>query len=221
MIAEQLITSHVVPLKRFDTGALALSMMEELRISHLPVVDGADFLGILSEKEILESGDPDYVVGLHPFANANVSVAPGEHVFEVLKLFSSMNLTVVPVVGENRHYLGSIILQRVVHALAELIGIDEPGGIIVLEINDKDYSMAEILQVVESNEARILSCLVHSTPDSTILRVTLKVSRVDIGPLLQAFFRLNYHVVSSWSKQDSYTDELHERYDALMNYLSI
>ena len=90
-----------------------------------------------------------------------------------------------------------------------------------MEINDKDYNLIEIVQLVESNDTRILSCFVNSHPDSTILEVTIKVNRMEIGPLLQAFFRLNYTVTASWSKEDSYNEGLQDRFDALMNYLNI
>jgi len=81
--------------------------------------------------------------------------------------------------------------------------------------------MTEIAQIVESNDTKILSMYVTEHPDSTLLEVTLKVNRIDIGSILQTFFRYNYTVKASWSQEDSYTEGLKDRYDALMNYLSI
>ena len=132
-----------------------------------------------------------------------------------------MNLTMLPVINDKNHYLGAIILPTVVNSMAEIVGIHNPGGVIVLEINDKDYSLTEIVQIVESNDAKILSCFVTSYPDSTKLEVTIKVNRMEIGPLLQAFFRFDYVVKASWSKENSYNEGLQDRFDALMNYLSI
>jgi acetoin utilization protein AcuB len=221
MIAKQLITSHVIPLRITDTGAFALIQMEEARLSHLPVVDGNEFIGIISDKEILAVDEPDREIGQCKIVPTKAFVNEEQHVYEVLKLFSSLNLTMLPVVDDANRYLGSIILPTIVLALADMVGIHNPGGIIVLEINDKDYNLTEIVQTVESNEAKILSCFVATYPDSTKLEVTIKVNRIEIGPLLQAFSRLNYHVSASWSKEDSYNEGLQDRFDALMNYLNI
>jgi acetoin utilization protein AcuB len=221
MIAKKLISTHVIPLKPSDTGAFALSQMDEARLAHLPVVKGGEYMGVISDKEILAVDEPDSEIGEFRITLDRTFVTEDQHIYEVLKMFSSLNLTLLPVVNEQNTYLGSIILQTVVQSLSEIIGIHNPGGVIVLEINDKDYNLAEIVQVVESNDAKILSCFVTSQTDSTQLEITVKVNRIEIGPLLQSFFRLNYHVKQSWSKEDSYNEGLQDRFDALMNYLNI
>ena len=221
MIAKQLITSHVIPLKSTDTGVFALIQMEEARLSHLPIVDGKAFIGVISEMEILAVDEPEQEIGQYKITPIRAFVTGEQHVYDVFQMFSSLNLTMLPVVSDKNLYLGAILLPAVVHSLAEIVGINNPGGVIVLEINNKDYSLTEIVQIVESNDTKILSCFVTSHPDSTKLEVTIKVNRMEIGPLLQAFFRLNYLVTASWSKEDSYNEGLQDRFDALMNYLNI
>ena len=221
MIAKQLITGHVIPLKSTDTGAFALNQMEEARLSHLPIVDGTALIGVISDKEILAVDEPAIGIGDYKIVLTNAYVTGDQHVYEVLKMLISMNLTMLPVVSVQNTYLGAIVLPTIIQSLGDMIGIRNPGGIIVLEINDKDYSLAEIVQVVESNDAKILSCFVTSQPDSALLEVTIKLNRIDIGPLLQAFFRLNFVVKSSWSEENLYSEGLQDRFDALMNYLNI
>jgi CBS domain-containing protein len=221
MTAKQLITSHVVPVHVTDTGAFALLQMEEARLSHLPVVDGGGYIGLISDKSILAADDPEREIGGNNFTLINAVVTEQQHLYEVIKIFSTLNLSLLPVVSERNQYLGAIVLSTVVHALAELVGLHEPGGIIVLEINDKDYSITEIAQIVESNDAKILSLYMTSFPDSTKLEITIKINRIDIGPVLQTFFRFNYLIKASWSNEDAYTEGLQDRFDALMNYLNI
>jgi hypothetical protein len=74
---------------------------------------------------------------------------------------------------------------------------------------------------VQSNDAKILSVTLASFSDSQHMDITLKVNRIEVGPILQTFFRFNYLIKSSWSTQDAYHEGLHERFDALMNYLNI
>jgi predicted transcriptional regulator len=221
MIAKQLITGHVVPLKTSDTGAFALAQMEDARLSHLPIVEASLLLGVISDKDIQLADNPDLGVGTYQTLPTAAFIGVEQPLYEVLKLIATLKLTMLPVVNDQHHYLGAIVLPSVVQALAEMVGVTDPGGIIVLEINDKDYSLAEIVQIVESNDAKILSCFVTSRIDSNLLEITLKINRVEIGPLLQAFFRLNYQVTASWSQEDSYNENLQDRFNALMNYLNI
>jgi hypothetical protein len=105
--------------------------------------------------------------------------------------------------------------------LAEMTSVINPGGIIVLEINANDYNLSEIARIVESNDAKVLSLYITSHPDSTKMDVALKINRIDIGPVLQTFFRYNYLVKASWSNEDTYNDDLRDRFDSLMNYLNV
>ena len=221
MIAKQLITGHVIPLKPTDTGLFALLQMEEARLSHLPIVDGVNFIGVITEREIQALDEPDDEIGHYNITQSGTFINEDQHLYKVLELFSSLSLTMLPVVNEKKQYLGAIVLSTVVEKLTGMIGINEPGGVIVLEIGEKDVNLADLIQVVETNDAKILSCFVETITDSTKLEVTIKVNRMEIGPLLQAFFRLNYLVTASWSKEDSFHEGLQDRFDALMNYLNI
>jgi acetoin utilization protein AcuB len=221
MTAKQLVTDTIIPLNPTDTGAYAISQMEELRCSHLPIVSGAEFLGVISDHEIVALQDPDQQIGSYRLSSVRAYVTESQHIYEVIKTFSALKLTLLPVVNEKNQYVGAISLSGLVNHLSEMAALHHPGGIIVLEINDKDYSLTEIAQIVESNDAKILSLYITSFPDSTRLEVTIKINRIDIGPVLQTFFRFNYLVKASWSQEDAYTEGLQDRFDALMNYLNI
>jgi hypothetical protein len=98
--------------------------------------------------------------------------------------------------------------------------LNNPGGIIILELNDKDYLLTEIAQIVESNDAKVLGMYLTTFPDSTRIEITLKINKIDVGPVLQTFIRYNYTIKASFS-EDTYTESLQERYNSLMNYLNI
>jgi hypothetical protein len=127
----------------------------------------------------------------------------------------------LPVLNDKNQYLGAIALPTLVEHLGNMAALRNPGGIIVLEVNEKDYTLAEIAHIVESNDAKVLSLYLTSFPDSTKLEITIKINRIDIGPILQTFFRFNYMVKASRSKEHAYSEGLQDRFDALMNYLSI
>jgi acetoin utilization protein AcuB len=221
MIARNLLTDPVLPLKPSDTGATALGMMDEYRVAHLPIVDNLEFVGLISDADIYSMNSFEDTVGNHPVSTAGVYVHEEDHIYEAIKEFHEHKLTLLPVLTEKNHYMGAITLQTLVGYLAKLTAVDNPGGIIVLEVNEKDYSLSEIARIVESNDAKVLSLYLNSFPDSTKLEITLKLNRIDIGPLLQTFHRYDYIIRASFSDQDAYNDDLQDRFDSLMNYLNI
>jgi len=221
MIAKHLITGSIPPLKTSDTGAYSLNQMEEFKLSHLPIVNEIDFLGVISESEILANNEMNQPIGSYRLLLNQAYVTENQHLYEVMKVFASLKLTMVPVVNDKNQYQGMITMSSLCQHLAEMTSINNPGGIIVLEINNNDYSLSEIARIVESNDAKVLSLYITSHPDSTKMEIVLKINRIDIGPVLQTFFRYNYIVKASWSDEDAYNEDLRERFDSLMNYLNI
>ncbi len=220
MIARQLISETITPMRSSETGAGALGIMDELRVSHLPIVDNEEFRGLISDTDILTFDNFAETVGSHPLSLSNAYVMENQHIYDVIRIVDAMKLTLLPVLDENKHYLGSITLSSLSHHLSGLMALNNPGGIIILELNDKDYLLTEIAQIVESNDAKILGMYITTFPDSTRMEVTLKVNKIDVGPILQTFTRYNYNIKASFS-EDSYTENLQERYNSLMNYLNI
>lgn len=148
-------------------------------------------------------------------------VGGDQHLVDAVRMFYIRNLNILPVVEEADRYQGVIHQGDAFRALGGLIGADIPASIIVLEIEAKNYLLSDIIRVVESNDARILGCFARPQPGADTLEVTLRVNLKEIGPLMQAFYRLNYQVKASWSPEDSFHEVLKDRFDALMNYLNI
>ena len=210
-----------MPLRTSDTGNIALSWMDELHISHLPIVNNEKFLGLVSEKDIYEQNDPDEPLGGYQLSLVRPYVHDDQHLFEVIRIMSTMELTLLPVLDEHENYLGCITLSRLLKEFAQMGSIDQPGGIIVLQMNIADYSLHEISRIVESNDAKILSSNVSTFSESNMIEVTLKLNKIDVSPVLQTFNRYEYQISASFSEENNYDDLLKERFGALMNYLNI
>ncbi len=221
MIAKQLVTEPYIPLNPLDSGAYALSQMEEFGVSHLPVVNNTEYLGLISASDIQSVNDPDRIIGDCGIKLNRSSISDNQHIYDVIRSFSGLKVTALPVLNSKGRYLGLITQSTLLQHLDTFAAVNFPGGVLVLELNEKDYNLVEIAKIVESNDNKILSLYVTSFPESTKIEVTLKLDRMDIGPVLQTFFRYNYLVKASWSDEDSYNQALQERFDGLMNYLSI
>jgi CBS domain-containing protein len=220
MIAKNLISGAVLPLKTSDTGLIAMHWFDEFRVSHLPVVGDSQLLGLISEEDVYAAGSFEEPIWNFQLQLQNISILQSRHIYEAMKLFADYKLTTLPVIDEKGTYLGVITLADLVEKMAATAAVSNPGGILVLELNANDYSMVEISRIVEENEAKILSLYVTSPIDSTRLELTMKLNRIDIQPVIQAFIRYDYTIKASFFESD-YFDNLRERYNLLMTYLNV
>ncbi len=220
MIARELLSDAVPPLKTSDTIQKAFDRMAELCVNHLPIVNDQQFLGLISSGDIIETLDYSIPVGSLRLSLHNPFIYAEQHIYDVIRLFYEQKLSLVPVLDVKNNYLGIISIRSVVEYMATLTSAKEPGGIIVLEIDNRNNSLAHIAQIVESDNGRILSSYVKSFSESTRLEITLKLNRTDISTIVAAFLRYNYNVKATFNdiKAD---DGTLDRYDQLMNYLDI
>lgn len=209
-----------MPIKTSDSGTKALNWMDEYKISHLPIVNNETLLGVISEQDIYDFNNADEALGSHSLSLTKAYVNEHQHLYDVLKLMHRYALTIIPVLDDSNKYLGCITLRKLLGYIANTFSVDNPGGIIVLELSEKDYNLTEIANIVESNDAKILSTFITNHHDSTRLELVIKVNKIDIGPILQTFDRYAYIVKASF-EEDKDQEELRERFDSLMNYLNI
>jgi CBS domain-containing protein len=221
MVAKDLISEVIPSLKTSDLGQTALNWMEIFRVSHLPIVNNQDFLGLISDADIYDMNQPEEPIGNHALTLFKPYVEEEQHIFEVIGLASRLKLSVVPVLDSNKHFKGVITISDLIRHLAGISSMDQPGGIIVLELIERDYSLSQIAQIVESNNAKVLSMYITSPPESTKLEVTLKVNTSDLISVIRTFERYNYEVKTWVSDNDSMDSFYSERYDLLMKYLNI
>lgn len=220
MLAKELISDIVTALKTSDTGTQALAWMEVFRIKHLPIVNHREFLGLISDADIYDLNNPDEPVGNHSLSLAKPYVTEDQHIYEVIELLSRLELTLVPVLNYEKQYLGVITQEELTQHFAHLSAMQQPGGIIELEMNEHDYSLSEISQIVESNNARILSLYVASNGERSKIRVTLKINLTDLTSVMETFNRYNYTVVASHLNDEDLDEFYQERFDVFLKYLN-
>lgn len=220
MIVGDLITDEVPPLKHTDSVDLALNWMEEFKVNHLAVTKGKEYLGIVSEAELLDSNHPDFSLENLKLNYAKPVIHKDQHVYEAIKLMSKFNLSLLPVLDEKEEFLGSITQRSVMEKMAGITSVQEPGGIIVLQMVSTDYNLTQIASIVESNDSKILSVNVTSSPETKEIEVTLKVNNEDLSRILQTFYRYNYNIKATYH-QSQYEDDLKNRFDEFMRFINI
>jgi len=220
MRAEELISEIIPPLKFTETGEKAMDWMNELRVSHLPVVNGTEYVGLISENDVYDMIDPSQRL-CDRFTNLPKPFIYAErHVYEVMKIIADLKITVVPVLDKENNYLGCTDLLYLMSQITAVNSIKEPGSILVLVMSKHDYSLTQIARIVEENNAKVLSSYITSLPDSTEIEVTIKINTGNIDRILQTFNRYDYTIKASFQK-GKFQDDLKRRYDELINYLKM
>jgi len=219
MVASELISYDIPPLKISDTGVKALDWMEEFKTSELPVVDNGQYLGLIGESEIFDRNDIDDTIKDYNLAFKNPSVYENQHLFEVISLLVQNDINLIPVIDQNGKYLGLITSKKIIQCFSKIASVSSSGSILTLEVNLKDYSLAEISKMVESNDAKILTSFINSHKDSNKLEVTLKINKTEISRILHTFERFNYTVLASYNESE-YHKDLQDRYDEFMRFLN-
>jgi acetoin utilization protein AcuB len=220
MLAIELIADAIPPVHTSDSIQKALDRMVEFRIRHLPIVNEEQFLGLLSESDIAGESDLQTPVGALELSLVNPYVLEDQHIYDVIRLFHERQLTIVPVLDTAKNYSGLITINALTEYFAALTSVEQPGGIIVLEINNKNNSLAHMSQIVESDNAQILSSYVQAYPDSTRMEVTLKINKQDISTIIATFLRYEYDIKATFNHTDD-NDNSRDRYNSFMNYLNL
>jgi acetoin utilization protein AcuB len=219
MIANELISYAIPALKTSDTIQMVLDRMVEFRVNHLPIVNNEQFLGLISEDDTIEVENYETQIGALSLSLINPYIFNTQHVYDAIRIFHEQKITVLPVLDHQLNYIGLISINAMVDYMASLTAVSTPGSIIVLEINNRDNSLAHMAQVVESENAQILSSYTNSISNSTKLTVTLKINKTEVSQIVASLLRYDYTVLSihNATRDD---DSTLNRFDSLMNYLS-
>lgn len=211
----------IPPLKPTDDGHKAIVWMEELRMNQLPVIEKGRFLGFITEEIILEDNDPKKLVREYYLEGEQCYVTEHQHFYDVIKAASEYDFQMVAVLADSGAFEGVIALEDTINAFAESTAVQEPGAILVLLMNHRDYSLAEISRLIEAENAKILSSTVNSDPkDISLLRVTLKLNKTEVSHITASLERFGYKIIGRFQEEEIKSND-QERFDLLMRYLNI
>jgi acetoin utilization protein AcuB len=221
MIAEELINQMIPPLKTADSVEKAVRWMEEFRVNQLPVVKNRQYMGMVSEEAIIENMDRSTPLAQVPLGFEEVFVQHYQHFYTVMEVAIRNKIQVVPVLDEHQEFLGVITVNDTIAAFGQMSALQGQGGILVLNMNERDYSLSEISRHVEENNAKILSAYVSPDElDGYKIKVTLKINTMDLNRIIATFERFNYRIIAQFHDAAELKDD-QDRLDLLMKYINI
>lgn len=218
MLTRELISHSIPYLHSNDSVFHALQLMNDYHVAHLPVVDSDQYLGIISEEQLLQNDD-DTTISQLQITDGSTSVNANDHFLKAIQTAVVNKLSIVPVL-EDKQLLGIVTYNDLLRNASEFMSLNEPGALIVLELESKNYSFAEINRIVESNDAQITQLNTFTDQENGITQVTIRVSKMEVSDIISTFQRYEYNV-KYYFGEELYENELRTNYDNLMNYLKI
>jgi CBS domain-containing protein len=205
-------------IKSSDSIESVMDFFEESRFSHFPVVDEGVYIGCISSEEV-ETYDLSKKISDYSYSLKGFYVRTNLFWIDVLEVFSRNNTTVIPVLDEENNYVGYYEITEVIRNFYDTPFVKDFGGVIIVEKSILDFTMSQVVQIVESNGGKILGLYVsNTTPDK--VQVTIKIVLGGMNEILQTFRRYGYDIISEY-KEDVFLNNLKDRSDYLEKYLSI
>jgi CBS-domain-containing membrane protein len=219
MLAAQLINTSFPSVHLLDKASFALQLMDDYDVQHLCVVTDEKFVGIVDKNTLLDTHETAVIATLqNDFIMASVNT--DEHFLAGAKLLSLHELTMLPVVSTAADLLGVITAKQMLAALTSHVGADTRGAVIVLEMEQRQYSFGEIVRLVETNDAYVTQLNTATDSKTGMLLVTIQINRIEVSTIVATFQRYDYSI-KYYFGEENYQNELKENYNHLLSYLNM
>jgi CBS domain-containing protein len=219
MLLHQLIAPDVPIAEPSEDRDAVQSLFFASQLQQIPIVSQSQYMGLLAAKDLLllpESSKLDP----HLYEDFRPAISINAHPFEAMRIMHLHQLSILPVINEENEYAGCLSQERLMQYLIESINIDVLGGIIVLEMEPRNYSLAQIARICENEQVIILGLQAKTNPNSSKLEVTIKTNSTDLSAVVQAFERYDYSVVDTFG-DTKIENDTSDRYRLLMNYINM
>ncbi len=220
MIAPEIISDFTTALQIDESGEHALIQMHEHNMSQLPVLDGNKYVGLVTMEDVINMKHLSKPLKNFGDKLRKPFVMHTAHIFDVMKAALDFNVRVVPVLDEHHHYLGLVSAESCLRAFATLNSVKSPGAIIEMQIAQPEFSLTEIARLAAENDVAILAFYSGLDAQTGIMNITLKLNTTDVTSLMATFERFSYDI-KEVHNEVAYSEDLKDRYDALMRYLNV
>jgi predicted transcriptional regulator len=220
MLTRELQSQSLPYLHLHDKIYQALQLMNDNHVTHLPIVEGEKYIGIISEEDLLQVDNDHAELETMQQSFGNASVKSNDHFLKTIQVAAENGLSVVPVVTNDNEIIGAVVYNDLLKYASEFMSLNEPGGLIVLEMEGHQYSFNEISKLVETNDAQITQLNTSNDSETGMMEVTIRINKPEVSDIVATFQRYDYNVKYFFG-EELYANELRSNYDNLMNYLKI
>ncbi|MFM8255244.1 MAG: CBS domain-containing protein [Bacteroidota bacterium] len=203
-----------------ESVATALAMMEDEQLTHLPVVEGTTYQGLVSRETLYEVSDDSIALDQLGWPLPRPSVKPTDHFLAAVQVMGEQGLSLVPVITEQQELLATISALEITTAIGKFLGLQAGGALLVLEKEAQHYTASEVAKLVESNDAQLLQLNTTLNAQTGHIQITIRLNKYEVSDVIATFQRYDY-TVRFYVGEEQYANELKSNYDHLIHYLKI
>lgn len=213
------ILKEIKSLSLESTVKKAQKVCENFPISHIPVVENDKLIGCFAESDIRTIENLNRELKEYSNLLNHFHATEKNTLLELISLFADNDSNLIPVLDKDQNYIGYYDLGDILDVFADSPFLHRDNETLIISKPRTDFSMSQVAQIVESNNARLLGLYVsHETTDA--VQITLKIASEEMNEIIQTFRRYDYNVLTQHVK-DEYLEELKERADYFRRYLDI
>ncbi len=218
MLTIEYISSEVEPVSHKMKCSEALIKMKEYNILLIPVIDDDEvFMGLLS-KDILEKSNNSKIFKINP-QYLTYKINFNQHILEAFELAYRNSSWIIPVVNDSNKFFGLITPKEFLTAFNSLPAVNFPGAILLIKLKSRDYSLVEISQIIESNNAKVLCLYINPVYNGQGIILTIKINTREVSSIVSSFERYEYDIKAIFSEEKELDDFYKKRADEFLNYM--
>jgi len=222
VLAKHILSQSFTPLLSSDRVSSALAKMEAWQTANIPVIEpttkkviGQVTLDMLMElpDESLMISDVDLDPPIYAFES--------QHLFEVARQMLSKEVRFIAVVDSSESFLGIIEKKDLLEAFSEMLNISTQGSVISVEVGEADYTLTELVNIIEAEGAKVLGLTVeHSRAEESGVHVSIKLNLEDTSAVVSSLKRHGY-ITTTENRDDLLQIDMSSRADELLRYLEL
>jgi len=196
-----------------------IAFLDQHEYSHLSLVDSDNkWIGNLATDLLYEVDETEKIGNLQYHAES-FFVFASDDLAKIADTFILNTCNLLPVLDEEMHLKGMLPKAALTANLLESTFLTEPGITLIIEINAEAYSLSTVVQLVESNNTKLLGILVLQIKDNQT-QLLLRLSQRNIEAIIQDFRRFDFTIVSHHD-EDFHQNKLIEHSNYLNKFLNL
>jgi acetoin utilization protein AcuB len=176
----------------------AIRLMRKHSIRHLPVVEGPEFVGLVTAGDLRELILPSMVDTIHlreVMITEPITVGPETHIDEAARTIYENKIGGLPVV-EGGRLLGIITVSDILKAFIEIMGVLTASSRIDVMLAARPKAFEEVSRILAAHGADIISVGIQSRPDGGRVYF-FRLAKCEVAPIVKSLEERGHTVVSA------------------------
>jgi len=222
MLGRKLLDKNFTPLHNSDSAYAALAKMDAWQTTSLPVVEPTTgkIIGQVTLKMLTDLADESVLLKDIKLKTPIFSYEH-QHVFEIARQMYHHEVRLIPVVDESEQFIGVLQKKDILEAFMDMLNVKSSGSVITVEVGHADFTLTELVNLIEVENARILGLTVeHGNEDSPNMKISFKLNLEDTSAVTSSLKRHGYTTATE-NTQDLLEADMSSRANELIRYLDL